>query len=391
MSRRRTVKLFSRLFAVLWGLVLAWLFLEIGMRAGFDYLPAWVRGAIQNVREVPWNDETIVPPPPLIPDNDYQQILKPDLHNRTFFFADGSFHLDTIRLWDGRVGMRTRPPVWPVDIAAVGDSFTVCFTEFEDCWVERLHTDQGWSVMDLGQIATGSLSHLRILETFGKPLEPKIVLWQWYSNDFNDDYGLALLHGDTAALDDGITRADSTPDYGRLADYSAVYRTLRQWWTDHHSSRGGEDERTITVKGHAVQIGGAYTYYSSRMGPVNRYGFERTVEALDEAQQLVRDQMGAELVIVLIPTKDEVYGADAAEALGQDYLDTVSEGRLRLLDVCAERGWRCIDPLATFQAEIQAGRMVYYPLDSHLNPDGNRVLARVIEDYLVENGLLTGK
>jgi hypothetical protein len=387
LKQHRIAGWMSRLLAAVLGLAMAWLFLEIGMRASFDYLPAWVRGAIQNVRMVPWKDVTIVPPPPLLPDTDYQTILKPDLHNHEMFFADGSFHISTIRLWGGRVGMRSAPPVWPVDIVAVGDSFTVCFTEFNDCWVERLHLDQNWSVMNLGQIATGSLSHLHILQTFGRPLEPKVVVWQWYSNDFNEDYGLARLRGETPALDSPA--GSPAPDFGRLSTYSAVYATFRKWWYDRgHASAG--DGRQIEVEGHPMTVGSTYSLSSSLSSPANEYGWQRTVEALDDAQHLVRDQMGGKLVIVLIPTKDEAYAEYAAGVLGQDYLDSISEGRTRLLALCAERGWRCVDPVAAFQAEIRAGHMVYFQLDSHLNPYGNQVLARVVEDYLVQNQLLPG-
>ncbi|HVO72251.1 MAG TPA: hypothetical protein VMT24_19510 [Aggregatilineaceae bacterium] len=387
LKRHRITALMSRLLAAVLGIAMAWLVIEIGMRAGFEHLPPWVRGAIQNVRMVPWGHDTIIPPPPLLPDTDYQTILKPDLHNHEMFFADGSFHMTTIRLWDGRVGMRSAPPVWPVDIIAVGDSFTVCFTEFRDCWVERMRLDQNWSVMNLGQIATGSVSHLRILQTFGTPLKPKIVVWQWCNNDFNEDYGLARLRGETPALDSPA--GSPAPDFGRLSTYSAVYATFRKWWYD-RGHVGAEDETRIEVEGHPMTVGSTYSLSSSLSSPANEYGWQRTVEALDDAQQLVHDQWGAELVIVLVPSKDDAYSEYAAGVLGQEYLDSLREGRTRLFALCAERGWRCIDPTAVFQAEIRAGHMVYFRLDSHLNPYGNQILARVVEDYLLQNQLLPG-
>jgi hypothetical protein len=292
--------------------------------------------------------------------------------------------LTTISLWEGRVGMRTSEPVWPVDVVAVGDSFTVCFTEVQDCWVDRLRQGQGWSVMNLGQIATGSLSHLQILQTFGVPLDPQVVIWQWYGNDFNEDYGLARIRGETGPLD-SPSNSDEPPDFGGLARYSAVYATLRQWWYDRDHTPGGIE---ITVEGHSMLLGDSYTSNSSLMSPANQYGWERTVAALDTADQIVQEQIDGNWVIVLIPTKDEVYADYLTNRVDPDYITSISAGRQQMLDLCAERGWHCIDPLAEFQAEVRAGRMVYFQLDSHLNAHGNKVLAQIITEYLSENNLV---
>ncbi len=197
----------NRVARPLVALLITWLALEVLMRAGYGLLPPSIRGAIENVRRVPWSEETIAPQPPWVPDRDYQNMVPPGLKNRRLYFSDGQFDITTISLWGGRAGFRSNPPEWPVDLAVVGDSFTFCFNAFADCWVQRLHSGYGWSTMNLGQRGTGSLAHLQILRTFGVPLEPRVVLWQWYGNDANEDYGMAVMRGETAARKHAARRA----------------------------------------------------------------------------------------------------------------------------------------------------------------------------------------
>jgi hypothetical protein len=376
----------GRLVGLIVGLLMSWLMLEALLRAGFDMLPPGIQAAIENVRMVPWHGATIAPEPPWGPDIDYQNMVPPGLKNRRLYFSDGKFDITTIKLWDGRVGFRSNPPQWPVDIAAVGDSFTFCFNAFDQCWVQRLHSDYGWSTMNLGERGTGSLAHLQILKTFGVPLKPKVVIWQWYGNDANEDYGMAVMRGETEPLE-VVPPITPEPDYGWLADYSAVYALIRDRL---HDDPPGGGIKTVRVNGQNLRVDDPYNIYANDLSrPANQYGWTRMVEALDEANQIAAGQMNAALVIVLMPTKEEVYAATIAGDIGQEYLDTVSEGRLRLLALCAERGWRCLDLTGPLQDEVRAGHKVYYDIDHHITNYGNEVVARVAADYLITNGLLT--
>ncbi len=137
-------------------------------------------------------------------------------------------------------------------------------------------------------------------------------------------------------------------------------------------------------------MGDPYNVYANDLSrPANQYGWERMVEVLDEAQRLVTGDMHAELMIVLMPNKEEVYADDIADDIGQDYLDIVSEGRLKLMDLCQERGWHCLDLTAPLQAEARAGREIFYSVDHHITAYGNEVVARAVADYLIAQGLLT--
>jgi hypothetical protein len=386
----RLRKVAVRLAAILFGLLLAWLVLEVALRVAFEQMPPDIQGAIENVREVPWDERRIVPLPPFDHDIDYQRILKPGLDNYPLGVGAEKFHIDTISLWGARVGLRSDPPQWPVDIVVVGDSFAMCFVEFEDCWVERLHRDQGWNVMNLGQTSTGTRAHWLMLTTFGIRLEPRVVIWQWYGNDFNDDYGLGLLRGEYEPLDTP-PQLEPEPDFGWLAKYSAVYAIIRDmiWQAGHDPQSWGQ---TVTIHGKKMRVGDDYNLYAFDLSrPSNAFGWDLSVQTLDDAARIVREEMNAELVIVLVPTKEEVYADYLVDVLGQDYLDNLSEGRLRMQALCDERGWRCIDATDTFQAAARAGEIIYHAKDLHINPRGNVILADLVGGYLTDEGLLSAR
>jgi hypothetical protein len=95
------------------------------------------------------------------------------------------------------------------------------------------------------------------------------------------------------------------------------------------------------------------------------------------------------MILVLIPTKDEVYADYLSDNVDSEYIPSISQGRQQMLTLCEERGWHCIDPLEVFQAEVREGHMVYFQLDSHLNAHGNAILAQIIANYLIDNHLLS--
>jgi hypothetical protein len=258
----------------------------------------------------------------------------------------------------------------------------VCWTEFDDCWVERLHADHGWSVMNLGVPGTGARSHLLVLRNFAVPLEPKVVIWQWYGNDSNDDYGLGLMRGDYEALDTPPVLQPG-PDFGWLAEYSAVYALIRdRLWSAQHGSQPGWGQY-VEIFGKDMRVGDDYNLYGFDLSrPSNALGWESGVEAMDAAAKIIEDDMQAALVVLLIPTKEEVYSHYVEDVLGADYLDNVREGRLRMQALCADRGWTCLDPTDRLQAEVETGQHVYFDFDLHLNPHGNAVLAEFVAEWL---------
>lgn len=375
----------KRLLAILFGLLIAWFMLEIFLRVGFDSLPRGTQGVIQHVRRVPWSDEHLIPIFPWETSWEYQARIPPNLNDYPVHWGDAQFTFDTISLWDGAEGFRTNEPQWPVDLVAVGDSFTFCWTDFEDCWVEQLHQEFGWSVMNLGVPGTGSLSHQMVAGTYATPLEPRVVVWQWYGNDYKDDYDHARIRGEVEPLDGPPALSDAVPDYGPLADYSAVYRLLCDW-LDRQDENAEENEHVSLINGREVLFNRRLGSHDLRYEMV-QYGWDRTVEALDQSFAAM-EGTGTEFVILLIPTKEEVYAQWSAEPLGQDMIDYLVRGRTEMLALCEDRGWRCLDTTDAFIEAVGKGQTVYNGFDFHLDATGNLIAAQLLGNYLIEQGIL---
>jgi hypothetical protein len=359
--------------------------LEIGLRVAFDALPNNAQAVLQHVRRVPWSQTRLLPPFPYIISREHQAIVAPNHYDYPVRWGDARFSFNTQALWGMPVGFRTEQPRWPVQIVALGDSFTFCWVAFEDCWVQRLAQETGWSVMNLGIPGTGTRAHLSLLEPYVKPLEPQVVVWQWFGNDFMDDYQIDRLQDLTAPLPEP-RQPPPVPDYGPLAEYSAVYRLVRHWLD------GNPDPQQDA--GQVLSVNGRSVYFTHDLGandfsiPAVTYGWGRTVSALAEAENTFAS-WGVVWVLVLIPTKEEVYAPLLPQVFTPEHLAVLSEGRVRMLDLCQRKNWFCLDLTTTFQSVVAEGGTVYHAFDFHLDPQGNALLAEELAAYLQAKGLLS--
>src|SRR5262245_20370005 len=108
--------------------------------------------------------------------------------NHSFVIASGSDFTMTHRT--GPHGFRNSPP-WPdsADIVVLGDSVTFGYGVTEDeAWPAVLARSLGTTRhVNLGLIGAGPQQYLRVYETFGVPLQPKLVIVGFFAgNDFSN-------------------------------------------------------------------------------------------------------------------------------------------------------------------------------------------------------------
>src|SRR5260221_3493529 len=383
--------IFLRLALILIGLAFGWLMLEIILRAGFDFLPPTLQGDIQSVQRVPWSDERIIPHIPWVIDNDFQLRLPPGMQNFPVHWSDARFTFNTISAWDGhRAGFRSNPPRWPLDVLTFGDSFTFCWVKLEDCWVHRLETDYDWHVFNAGIPGTGTTAQLNLMKEIAPPFKPALVVWQWYNNDVTDDYDLAHIRHETPDLG-GPPAPDAPPEPQGLARYSAVYALLSTWLDPPPKTSTYKHYITVPINGRAfLTHTNEYPYGSSLNWPVNAYGWKRSVQSRDDAAALLQG-LGAKMLLVVIPTKEEDYSSFLTQTLVHAYLDQLSVTRRIVLQQCADLSSSWLHTLPAFQDAIKNGQTIYYAFDSHLDASGNHLLEDLVHSYIVKNGLLPNK
>lgn len=378
----------GRLFGIAFGVALAWLLAEVLLRVLFFALPPRLQLVLEPVRVTPFSERGLLPDPIWQPDIDYLTIARPVTDYEQFGSAEVRFTVTTEQLWTMRGAFRTRQALVDryVDGVMVGDSFAFCFTDAADCWVDRLAGQTERNLINLGMVSTGTVAQRRILEDYGLPLRPPLVIWQWYGNDANEDYGLAQLRGEAQTPPDDAAPTESERSW--LERNSAVYVLIQMLL--------GQDDRYAAslqfldrewAQAGDLRLGFGRPYLWGAFDldrPQNREGWQLSQEAFRTARQQV-EGYGGHLVIVLMPTKEQVYRDLAEPLIGAKRMALLDDNYHAMLDFCKSEGFMCLDPLPVFAELAAAGEQLYYTTDIHLNARGNAVLADWLAAWLAEH------
>ncbi len=323
---------------------------------------------------------------PFTIDRDFQVRLPVGLVDYPVRWSDARFNFNTISAWEGhRAGLRSDPPEWALDILTFGDSFTFCWTAWEQCWVETLDIEGGWNVFNAAIPGTGTTAQLNLMKELAPPWKPALVVWAWYNNDLSDNYDLARIRDEVGELP-GAPADDPVAPPSGLGQFSALAQLINANVSPPPRLTPFKHYETVLVNGRRLLVHTNEYPYATVIDayPRTQYGWERGIAAQAEGQDLVK-AWGGRLLIVVIPTKEEAYAEFLTEAVGQAYLDQMAISRERLLAECEVRGWLCLDTLPAFREAIRRGQTIYYGFDSHLDSSGNRLLAEMVEAYIAEN------
>lgn len=401
MSRSRRLRSIAfRLTVASFSFLLTILVLEVALRALFPHLPVDIAYAIRHVRVTPFSkvrlaDHLDAPVAPIDglwarwlvgEDADYDLYLKAGVRNLLSELTPNvRFTIDTYRWTDAdpRIGFRTPPPANnQLDIVALGDSMTFCWTDIPDCWTSQLAEELNRAVANLGIPGTGAISHANVYRDFIRPrYKPKLVLWQFLIND---------------ALDDARHRArlefvPSRPITPWLHDHSVTYALLKhfiQTFGKTPVSRQIPEESLLTpvTEGDVtIGINPAWTE------PEDPERFARGMALGKQAILATRAEVereGGAFVLLLFPDVVELYYSIFRQVALSDpdaALARRAAVRQEMLAFCAEEGLLCFD-LHEFLSHHTDEQLVY-PDDYHFTPRGNTLIAAAIADLLRQNGL----
>lgn len=315
--------------------------------------------------------------------------------DRTFEVAGRDF--DAAHSVDA-YGFRNPWP-WPeqTDIVAVGDSLTFGLgVEDHQSWPALVQAATGHEVISLGLVGAGPHQYLRLYETFGAKLAPRLLLVGIYAqNDFWDDgqfhqweeagvgdnymvwrnfgrpmrYDFSLRHPIQTA--EGVFRAHVYP----VVRSSHLYNLLR-------AVRGGETAAAAPVKAVEFPDGGRMVlmpadFLSKTEGATrDRWEFELVWEAL-ETLHAQATQQGTRVVMVLQPSKEEVY----MPLLGESVPDPTAD----LRQAFDQAGIEYLDLAPEFRRRADAGERLFFEVDSHPNERGYALIGELVAAHIMAN------
>lgn len=308
-------------------IALALLF-EVGVRLFWASLPEPMRAAIVGMRVVPWSEERLT-------------LL--------------NFRADEVLAQTAAL-----------DALVIGDSFAFCWMDSDECWAAQLSA-HGWRALSAASLGSGSSVQLETLQRLLPNLQLRLIIWQWYYNDAEDNCRLARRAQLAQAPSQTPPEAPRGGIGSGIGQYSALARLLGNWLR--------QSANAPLQAPPAIPLSDPKLPCESNMASV--------LSDYDAGIALAAEH-GANVLIALVPYIDEIEDAQAADSSHE------AARRLHqdLLAHCAERGYHCVDPTETLRAAHKGGQAVYKRADLHLTAQGNRLFAEALIAYIEEHGLL---
>lgn len=362
----------SRVMFILFGILLAFAFLEIALRI----IPVPNRFTLTQKLEELWE-----------PDPELLLSLKPNQNSHITGHPEFSFTVQT-----NDDGLRDEPFEGTFDIAAIGDSFTFGFgVEMDESWPSRLEVISGKRVANLGWAGWSSHVYPIAIRRYAIPLQTNLWIWAFFGNDLPESVGAEsfLSSGETNYLEwtpDGVAAGNELPFPWSLRTFQLLAALINtELFLLPDSGDGVYDDGEMKMR---------YGLYAWEMtDPAKQEvvrGWELTKDALLEALDLSAEH-DASLVVVFIPNREHVYWPYLKSVMtdvGVAQLDNVER---QLKDFCVEHGIYYINLLPPFQEKAVEGEMLYYPNDGHWNVAGHDFAATIISNYLSSVGLLNAE
>ena len=328
-------------------------------------------------------------------------------------------------------GFRNALPRDPIEVAALGDSFTDALTmRREDAWPAQLEARLGRPVQNYGTAGFGPQQELLVLKDFALRHRPRLVVLAFFAgNDIRDAEVFEAFQRAGARPDEPrlgwpirsvVTRADS---WFLTSAVQAATRVMADPASDPERAREPEgpshDAASFSRGMFSVQVNGRTLQWAlmppylnllnfSEQDLAARRGWTLIEETLREMQQVSR-AAGAEFVVVFVPFKSQVYlpllersfdRAALANALrfylpdagGVPDVERMSRNRLAqnalMARFCEHAGIPLLDVTSALQARVDAGHTMYFADDSHLDESGEAVVADQLAAFLDERRLL---
>lgn len=328
-------------------------------------------------------------------DRDLGFVLKPGL-DLSFPSEGRRIPIRTKSLEGGpaEIGIRDLGTKPPYEVVALGDSFTFGDdSTAEGSWVRLLSDELGMSTATLGVNGYSNMAEARMLRRMAPALPAtKLVLVGFFPNDFKDN--LHFRNWTDSGTDDYWTwqRRNRRSDFSEaLTDWSVTYRLVDA--ARRYGSRN-------TVEHHDGKLDFVFTgdaWWSTVIEkPGQTPGFHLAEDAFED-MKAVADGMGAKLVVLLFPFKEQVYWPVVRRYWKED----ADLGKLEEADIDAPfvalkrsldtRGIAACDLTGPLRRESEKRGQLYLRAGAHWTEEGNAAAADSIAECLRGLGVVASK
>jgi hypothetical protein len=304
-------------------------------------------------------------------------------------------------------------------IITIGDSFTYDSgkTPYAKHWPALLENtlqdtlSKSIEIINLGVPGVGPHFELRLWQLEGAKLDPDLVILAFcIGNDFTDESKMSLPE---SSLGD------------QIADYSYIYRVVRNWRRYKDSERQNKEfyKQMKNLTGHnpnskdhsgagsekcGCEVGG-YEYdgntpthsernfaglVSARMRickKTSQFTFEKLFSKVSSVLLEFYNEVtssGAEFLLVMIPEEYQVDNQVFSDAAEHDHSFTsnydIHMPQLRLIQFCETHGINYIDMLPEFERRSKS-ETLYKLRDTHWNIDGNALAVELLTGKLLKD------
>lgn len=250
---------------------------------------------------------------------------------------------------------------------AIGDSFTFCAEiKIEDCWVSLLEEKVSGDVVNMGGPGQFSLTEEKILEKYGLPMRPKVVIWEFLTNDMSE--AAYFQNNNTEPPFYGIRKF--------LNGRSNVYLLLKRMI----NSVSHDARPPIRFK-----INGMENTFNDLDAALNTNNFCNTQVSEEIKDSILRskqksEETGAKFFLVMIPMEEEVYIDEYNQHLGTDYDLSCP---IREVKEFADKNQIDYIDMTPVLKENKS-KWPYLLNGGHLSPEGNRILSDSIDRWISE-------
>jgi hypothetical protein len=273
-------------------------------------------------------------------------------------------------------GFRNATDLKSAGIAMIGDSLIEGMTiPVPQIVTSLLGGLEGEVVANFGQFGYGPQQELVVLRRYGLPLHPKTVVWVFSeATDLSDAVGYRDLMRDPPGFWTFFVQRSFT-----RAMYHAIGRLFA-------ARKPPAVERVGVLQTTGSQLRVYFSFPAHPLTASEMEGLEETRHAIATAHQLAAAQ-GARFVFVYVPEKFRAFHdfcqfPSQSECRTWVLSDLPQAMRITIAGISPDIGYLDLTPYMV--DAVKRGVAPYYTDDGHWSPEGHRVAAEAIHQYLAQ-------